>query len=445
MTGTHPAAPAPSPGPVLRAVPRLAFEVRRTIATVTDRGVTPGYASTEVSLLSDASLELQRDLGPDRFGVLLALVMSAREEDGRLVVEGATDVVRTQTRWSRAKASRVIAQLEDAGFMQRHQARTGTGFDKSRCWLDPALYQTVERRLSVAATEVRTGSTERADTKPYTAPPTPGGTKRDSTPPGDTEPDTTPVRAGHPGEQIRDTRVLDHHHGDGDEDELHCSAGHADEPRRHGLTASDADLAALLPLNTPQVVGSSALAQLLPSSTPMSVEEVRHVPRDEIVSLLKSWRVFDAEQIVLTTPSNVLTAAVAAVTSRAGTIENPGGYLRNLLRRAAQGQAPTAKTSGTPTVSTALPRSDPHGTTGVPPSTPRTPAPPPPVEDDVIVDSAAVDDALSALAADVREALHAGVDQEVSATSWARGPLAAALRRNLLTERLQELGVLPRP
>lgn len=439
-------------GTALRAVPRLAFEIRRVMGTVTSEGFGPGYTSTEVHVMSTAALELQRELGVEPFVVVLTLAMAGREEaDGSLVVDTPTPLLMKQTGWGREKVYRIVGQLEAAGFLQRGTVgRTvrddgRTGFGRTRIILSPALYTTVEER--VTRTRTLSGVAPTGVAEPDTTHLASAAGFSDTTPSAVGEPDTRDEAAGHTGAGFSGTSGPGHSHVDGDDYEHLHQPDHDDEahvvrgPVR--LAASDGDLAEMLPFTrplpahleaaAPTVVGSAAAA---PTPEHVHVQQSRRLTRDQLVSLLKSWRVMDATKIVDTTPNQLLHDAVTTVISRLEErkVRNPGGYLRTLIQEGLRtGSVPTPLA---PPAVTPL-RSDPEPAR-------RAPVPAPSVEaDPEVVPPAVLEEVLNRLDPAVRERLEQAAQQAVDAAPWVKGPgTAAGLRQATLASLLREGGHL---
>lgn len=156
----------------------------------------------------------------------------------------------------------------------------------------------------------------------------------------------------------------------------------------------------------------------------------------QTVELLRSWRVFGAEQVVKSTPPRLLAEAIAAVTSRGPSIDNPGGYLRKLLRQASEGSLPTpaAKVAPGPAPKTARA------------STVTAVSPVADEREPVAVSADEIDEALRTLSPSVRLDLLERVDAELDGTAWLRGrsePIREGFRRVQLAAHLRRLGALP--
>lgn len=350
MTAQTPRTPTRGAAAV-RAVPRLVFEIRRTVGTVTTAGFGPGYASTEVVLLSTPALELQQELGVEAFAVLLILAMSAQEQaDGQLVVEAPNPLVVRQTGWSRNKAARFITELEDAGFIARPERRRVTGEDgrlvyaKTELVLSSNLYQTVERRLTVATTERVTTA------QPTTASSRSSGPKASSAPirsSGRTSASNQgsgPEGAGQPTALSRSTAQSQHLHDDEVDDDVHSVGGENEMPAAGQAAAGQ-------PRDRLRALGALAgdgdprrtLAVLSGAEPTFTVEETRELGEEELIDLLSSWKVYQPARLVRQTPRPLLLEAVRAITSRWDEIDNPGAYLRSLLREGSRGAAPALR------------------------------------------------------------------------------------------------------
>lgn len=495
--------PAPAPRP-LAAAPRLVFEIRRTIATMTSAGPGNGYASIEVVLLADAALELQRELGPDLFTVLLTVALSSTERDGEMVTEGPTPVVVGQTGWHRVRVSKMLTGLQAAGFLslEQHAIPGQKGFTKTMARLAPDLYRRVDRRMSVVTHERTSGAPPAGLSDPYNVPTTAGGN-------GVTEPDTVPgdgvakhdtvrpnavtqvdtarpnavavgdsvdIAAGRnavdssgvagpgsvagpngagPGDSVSgrwvrvvpgrgavdssDTVAPRHLHEDGD-DECHSSRGDDHDPGPAPAQGT------LRPVGGPLVDGTAALAPaaavaaLVGRAPTVRVEEVPHLRPDALRELLASWGVFDVDRLLTRYPTHVLTYAVQSVITRWQTVENPGAYLRKVLR-----QADAPPTSGSPAPPSRPSTAEP-GTADAPA---RRPAPPPAVDTDPEpVPPEVLAAALAACPPQVRQEVEAVADAALAnVPDNLRGltALVNAYRRNALAEALRDRGLLPPP
>src|SRR4051794_28188604 len=280
----------PSPAPT------LVFEVTKTIAAYTTDGIAPG-GGLKVTVMPEAALQLQRALGVKLFSALFTLICMSGDDGYRLVVDTNATKLAEQLGCSRQKAGEMVTQLEQAGFLDREQARGVGGradrFGRGRYVLCPELYRAVERRQTLTHSDRPLGAPAPVVTKADTGSPTSDVTEADSTSAGVSGPDIGGEPAGRTGGRFADGGARSHPHEDG-MNEDHSS-----------LSTSDARL------------------------TPPSV--VAGLPVGEVVALLGQWGVFDAETVVRTADPAVLDAALREISARFGEIKSPGAYLRRLL------------------------------------------------------------------------------------------------------------------
>src|SRR3954466_120552 len=102
--------------------PALVFEVTKTIAAYTTDGIAPG-GGLKVTVMPEAALQLQRALGVKLFSALFTLICMAGDDGHRLVVDTNATKLAEQLGCSRQKAGEMVTQLEQAGFLDREQAR----------------------------------------------------------------------------------------------------------------------------------------------------------------------------------------------------------------------------------------------------------------------------------------------------------------------------------
>jgi hypothetical protein len=283
--------------------PPLVFEVTKTIAAYTTDGITPG-GGLKVTVMPEAALQLQRSLGVKLFSALFTLICMAGDDGSRLVVETNATKLAEQLGCSRQKAGEMVTQLEQAGFLDRQQARGVDGrpdrFGRGRYVLCPDLYRAVERRQSLTHSERLLSDTSTDVTDADTGSPAAGVSGADTTSTGVSSPDVRGETADRTGDASCDTGARSHRHEDGmDED-------HSSPP-------------------TPD-------ARLTPPSV------VAGLPAADVVALLGQWGVFDAETVVRTADPALLDAALREISARFAEIKNPGAYLRRLL--AAGGPTP---------------------------------------------------------------------------------------------------------
>src|SRR4051794_4613022 len=280
----------PSPAPT------LVFEVTKTIAAYTTDGIAPG-GGLKVTVMPEAALQLQKALGVKLFSALFTLICMAGDDGYRLVVDTNATKLAEQLGCSRQKAGEMVTQLEQAGFLDRHQARGIGGradrFGRGRHVLCPALYRAVERRQNLTHSERPLGVAVADVTEADTGSPATDVTKADTSPTAVTGADTTSEPAGRAGGRFSDAGARSHPHEDG-MDENHSS---------------------------PETTG----ARLTPPPV------VAGLPAADVVALLEQWGVFDAETVVRTADPAVLEAALREISSRFAEIKSPGAYLRRLL------------------------------------------------------------------------------------------------------------------
>src|SRR3954464_4645905 len=119
-----PPSPPPLPGTSApsAARPALVFEVTKTIAAYTTDGIAPG-GGLKVTVMPEAALQLQKALGIKLFSALFTLFCMAGDDGYRLVVDANATKLAEQLGCSRQKAGELVTQLEQAGFLDRQQAR----------------------------------------------------------------------------------------------------------------------------------------------------------------------------------------------------------------------------------------------------------------------------------------------------------------------------------
>lgn len=440
--------PTGVPGP-LRVVPSLVFDVTRTVGTLTTAAFGPGYVSTQVTLMSNAALGLQRDLGPELFTVLLVLAMSADEERGGLVVDSATAALTAQTGWGRQKCSRLLTQLETAGFLRSEQQRIPNDkgkltFAYMRTWLTPELYQTTERRLTIATAPPVSGAGASAVGNWNNGPTLSADAFCVSGTSVGAERDNEGVGAGQSADAFPDTEPPRHHHGDEDEDDFHSPGGDEDEQpaARSAVRSANADFAGMRPALPRELRSSAALAYATqPASARPAVRtnvaEVRRMSAYQTEELLRSWRVFGAQHLVRDTPPQVLAEAIAATTDRLDSVANPGAYFRQLLRQASPALRSTTAQPGTP----AIPSQPSQVAPPVPSSSTAAheldAAPPPPPS---------IPEVLESMSPFERDEVHSLVAADVSAATWLNGRperLRVGFEQDRLAARLRDRGLLP--
>src|SRR3954466_12153641 len=116
------APPLPGTSAPIAARPALVFEVTKTIAAYTTDGLAPG-GGLKVTVMPEAALQLQRALGVKLFSALFTLICMAGDGGSRLVVDTNATKLADQLGCSRQKAGEMVTQLEQAGFLDREQAR----------------------------------------------------------------------------------------------------------------------------------------------------------------------------------------------------------------------------------------------------------------------------------------------------------------------------------
>lgn len=345
-----------SDSPALAAAPSLVFEVRKVVGTFTNAGPGSGYRSLELTMASGAALELLHQLGPDAFIVLQTLVLLTEEADDQLVVTANSTDIGAHLGWHRAKASRLITQLETAGFLAREQEHLGRG--KGEAWgrvryvLSPTLYRAVERRLSITHSDRPLGVNASAVTKRDTtdagaedlasgvgssAVTNPNSTSnRSGVEVGAavscavTNLDTTDVPAGQRADASRDTTELANLHGyEGMTNPHLSSTPHVND--NEAITLSQAT-AAILGTLTAVGAGPSPLGQ---DTIAVTNDTLPRLTDSEMVALLRGWHVYDAERLVASTARHVLDTAVQQVGDNWDNVKKPGAYLRRLLAEAA--------------------------------------------------------------------------------------------------------------
>lgn len=457
----------------LAVAPRLLFEMRRTVGTMTSSGPGGGYPVAEVAFLATEAAALQRELGPDLFSVLFAVAVSASERDGGLALDGATARVVEQTGFHRVKASRLIRQLEDAGFLhlQQQSVPGRKGFVRSTTWLSPSLYRAAhdpalavvrvpaaphERALSVSHNGPAAGVTsDVADPDSVAA----SGAARHDTAGGAPGPnavasrdsvgrdsvdaardvaasdvarlDSAGVHAGRSAVEVQRSIVGRHPH-ENDDDDSHSSAGH-DPTSTAGAYAGSLRLVGQgLVSGTSALDPGRAVAALVGQAAPVPAQDVDRLEPAALIELLRSWGVFDADKLVERTPRDVLVAKVREISGRWSSVSNPGAYLRTAVRdELARGTSPLAAASSQP-----APR--------------RAAAPPPsptPADEEDPPSAGEIRAALHELAAETRAAVEARADAAVAEMpDNLRGftQLVNGLRNATLARELRELGVLPR-
>ena len=165
-----PSSPPPHLGdPATTAArPALVFEVTKTIAAYTTDGLAPG-GGLKVTVMPEAALHLQRALGVKLFSALFTLICMAGDDGSRLVVDTNASKLAEQLGCSRQKAGELVTQLEQAGFLDREQARGVGGradrFGRGRYVLCPELYRAVERRQNLTHSERPLGDVSTVVTK----------------------------------------------------------------------------------------------------------------------------------------------------------------------------------------------------------------------------------------------------------------------------------------
>src|SRR3954462_1526937 len=189
--------PSPPPPPGVSAPiavrPALVFEVTKTIAAYTTDGIAPG-GGLKVTVMPEAALQLQKALGVKLFAALFTLICMAGDDGYRLVVDTNATKLAEQLGCSRQKAGEMVTQLEQAGFLDREQARGVGGradrFGRGRYVLCPELYRAVERRQTLTHSERPLGDAITVVTKADTGSAASDVTEADSTSAGVGNPDT---------------------------------------------------------------------------------------------------------------------------------------------------------------------------------------------------------------------------------------------------------------
>src|SRR3954447_18754258 len=295
--------PFPAAGAPTAVRPAMVFEITKTIAAYTTDGIAPG-GGLKVTVMPEAALQLQRALGVKLFSALFTLICMAADDGHRLVVDTNATKLAEQLGCSRQKAGEMVTQLEQAGFLDRQQARGVGGradrFGRGRYVLCPELYRAVERRQTLTHSDRPWGASATVVTEPDTGSRTADVRKTDTARTGVRRSDTGHEPAGRTGDRCTDTGARSHRHEDG----------------------MNEDHSSLLPTD----------ARLTPPSV------VAGLPVADVVALLEQWGVFDAESVVATADPQVLDAALREISARFTEIKNPGAYLRRLL--AGAGAAP---------------------------------------------------------------------------------------------------------
>src|SRR5918912_3130567 len=159
---TLPPPPVPGASAPTAARPALVFEVTKTIAAYTTDGLAPG-GGLRVTVMPEAALQLQKALGVKLFSALFTLICMAGDDGHRLVVDSNAARLAEQLGCSRQKAGELVTHLEQAGFLDRHQARGVDGradrFGRGRYVLCPELYRAVERRQNLTHSDRPLGGT----------------------------------------------------------------------------------------------------------------------------------------------------------------------------------------------------------------------------------------------------------------------------------------------
>jgi hypothetical protein len=317
--------PLPGASAPTAARPALVFEVTKTIAAYTTDGIAPG-GGLKVTVMPEAALQLQKALGVKLFSALFTLICMSGDDGYRLVVDTNATKLAEQLGCSRQKAGEMVTQLEQAGFLDREQARGVGGradrFGRGRYVLCPELYRAVERRQTPTHSDRPLGDASTGVTRADTGSHPTDLTEADTTSTDVSRPDIRDEPADPTGGRFSDGGVRSHPHED-EMNEDHSS-----------LSTTDARL-------TPPSVGSRAGA-----SRPPALPAPTHVaglPPADVIALLEQWGVFDAESVVRTADPEVLDAALREVSARFAEIKNPGAYLRRLLA----GGGPAAQRSRT--------------------------------------------------------------------------------------------------
>src|SRR3954447_24886334 len=214
--------PFPAAGAPTAVRPAMVFEITKTIAAYTTDGIAPG-GGLKVTVMPEAALQLQRALGVKLFSALFTLICMAADDGHRLVVDTNATKLAEQLGCSRQKAGEMVTQLEQAGFLDRQQARGVGGradrFGRGRYVLCPELYRAVERRQTLTHSDRPLGASPTVVTEPDTGSPAADVTGADTTSTGVSPPDTGHESAARTGGGFADTGVRSHRHEDGmDED-----------------------------------------------------------------------------------------------------------------------------------------------------------------------------------------------------------------------------------
>src|SRR3954470_22826197 len=215
-----PPSPPPFPGTSapIAVRPALVFEVTKTIAAYTTDGIAPG-GGLKVTVMPEAALQLQKALGIKLFSALFTLICMAGDDSYRLVVDTNATKLAEQLGCSRQKAGELVTQLEQAGFLDRHQARGIDGradrFGRGRYVLCPELYRAVERRQTLTHSDRPLGVSSTGVTRADTGSRGADVTEADSTATGVSQPDVTSGSAGRAGDRFPDNGVRSHRHEDG--------------------------------------------------------------------------------------------------------------------------------------------------------------------------------------------------------------------------------------
>src|SRR4051794_34513320 len=198
--------------------PPLVFEVTKTIAAYTTDGITPG-GGLKVTVMPEAALQLQRALGVKLFSALFTLICMAGDDGSRLVVETNATKLAEQLGCSRQKAGELVTQLEQPGFLDRHQARGVDGrpdrFGRGRYVLCPELYRAVQRRQTLTHSDRPLGVPSTGAPEADTGQRSPAASKPATTPTGVSQPDVGSEPPGHADGRFSDTGARSHRHEDG--------------------------------------------------------------------------------------------------------------------------------------------------------------------------------------------------------------------------------------
>ncbi|MGY1605420.1 hypothetical protein [Geodermatophilus sp. SYSU D00815] len=391
------------------ARPALVFEVTKTIAAYTTDGIAPG-GGLKVTVVPEAALQLQRALGVKLFSALFTLICMAGDDGYRLVVDTNATKLADQLGCSRQKAGEMVTQLEQAGFLDREQARGIGGradrFGRGRYVLCPELYRAVERRQSLTHSDRALGAPSTGVTGPDTGSRATGVAEPDTTSTGVGGSDTRHEAAGRTGGRSRDTGARSHRHGDG-MDEDHPSPSTTDAR-----------------LTPPSVAPGRPVPDV-----------VAGLPTGDVVALLGQWGVFDAETVVRTADPGVLDAALREISTRFAEIKNPGAYLRRLLARGGPAPQPDRPIAVAPAPRAPVPASPAAQRADVPaPAGPSLPE--------------LTGGQLVAVYAQLPEEARAAVDRalgrmaQVAGAGWCKVPELTRTRRLYLVGVLERLGLL---